>query len=68
MSPDFTKGKIYTIRCKTNPEHIYVGATIQPLSKRWGEHKRDINRDPTRLIYVTINADEMLFANWYIEL
>ena len=38
--PDYSQGKIYTIRCRNDPALIYVGSTIQPLSKRLGEHKR----------------------------
>ena len=37
--PDYTKGKIYTIRCRTDDTLIYVGSTIQPLSVRLGGHK-----------------------------
>lgn len=37
--PDYSNGKIYTIRCYSNPNHIYVGSTTQPLSKRFGGHK-----------------------------
>ena len=68
MAPDYTLGKIYTIRCRTNPEHIYVGTTIQPLSKRWGGHIVDSKKKSNRLIYVTINADVDGWDNWYIEL
>ena len=68
MVADYTKGKIYTIRCKTNPEHIYVGATIQPLAKRWGGHKVYLSKYPWRLIYKTINTDILGIQNWYIEL
>ena len=39
--PDYTKGKIYTIRCKTDDTLIYVGSTIQPLSVRFGGHKKN---------------------------
>ena len=37
--PDYNKGKIYTIRCRSDNTLIYVGSTTQPLAKRWGEHK-----------------------------
>lgn len=65
--PDYQQGKIYTIRCRTDDTMIYVGSTIQPLAKRWGEHKRDsiTERSKNRLIYQTINND---WENWYIEL
>ena len=38
--PDYSKGKIYTIRNKNDPSLIYVGSTIQSLAKRLGEHRR----------------------------
>jgi len=65
--PDYSKGKIYTIRCRTDETLIYVGSTIQPLSVRIGGHKiksRDIKHQ-NRLIYKTINNN---WDDWYIEL
>jgi len=63
--PNYSKGKIYTIRCKNDTSLIYVGSTIQPLAKRWGEHKYNSLRNPEYLIYKTINNE---WDNWYIEL
>ena len=63
--PDYSKGKIYTIRCKSDTTLIYVGSTIQPLAKRWGQHKKDSLIYSNFLIYKTINND---WFNWYIEL
>jgi hypothetical protein len=65
--PDYSKGKIYTIRCRTDNTLIYVGSTIQPLSVRIGGHKRRCNIDKYQniLIYKTINNK---WDNWYIEL
>ena len=65
--PDYNKGKIYTIRCRTDETMIYVGSTIQSLAKRWGEHKVDSKKEKqkNRLIYTIINGD---WNNWYIEL
>lgn len=65
--PDYSKGKIYTIRCRTDETLIYVGSTIQPLSVRLGGHKNksiDIKYE-NRLIYKTINNK---WEDWYIEL
>ena len=65
--PDYNKGKIYTIRSKTDDTLIYVGSTIQQLSVRIGGHKiksRDIKYQ-NRLIYKTINNN---WDDWYIEL
>jgi hypothetical protein len=63
--PDYSKGKIYTVRCRNDTSLIYVGSTIQPLAKRWGQHKSDSLKLPERLIYKTINKN---WSNWYIEL
>jgi len=38
--PNYSKGAIYTIRCLNDP-NIYVGSTIQPLSVRMGQHRKD---------------------------
>ena len=65
--PDYSKGKIYTIRCRTDKTLIYVGSTIQPLSVRLGGHKvrsRDVKYQ-NMLIYKTINNN---WNDWYIEL
>ena len=65
--PDYQKGKIYTIRCRTDDTLIYVGSTIQSLAVRWGGHKihsrKEININS--LIYTKINNK---WDNWYIEL
>ena len=65
--PDYTKGKIYTIRCKTDDTLIYVGSTIQPLSVRFGAHKVTSNHAKYQynLLYRNINNN---WDNWYIEL
>jgi hypothetical protein len=65
--PDYNKGKIYTIRCRTDETLIYVGSTIQPLSVRIGEHKcRNKNGKYNKtLMYKTINNN---WSDWYIEL
>jgi len=63
--PDYSKGKIYTLRCKYDTTLIYVGSTINPLYKRLGNHKDKSKSSPTRKIYSTINND---WDNWYIEL
>lgn len=63
--PDYSKSKIYTIRCKNDNSLIYVGSTIQSLPKRLGSHKIDNIKNPHMLIYSTINND---WDNWYIEL
>ena len=61
--PDYSKGKIYTIRSHLFPEKIYVGSTVQKLTKRWQGHKRDCKNKHTSLYNTINNCDE-----WYIEL
>ena len=65
MPNNYNSGKIYTIRCKTDDSKIYIGSTIQPLSHRWGSHKKDAFKHPNTLLYQSINND---WNNWYIEL
>ena len=62
--PDYSKGQIYTIRCKYDTTLIYVGSTINPLYKRLGSHKGDSKSRKSKL-YTVINND---WENWYIEL
>ena len=62
---DYSKGKIYTLRCRYDDSLIYVGSTVQPLSVRYGGHKTDSLRKKDRVLYKTINND---WDNWYIEL
>jgi hypothetical protein len=64
---DYSKSKIYTIRCLTDDTLIYVGGTIQPLCERKATHKRDSRDEKTknRLLYTKINGD---WTNWKIEL
>ena len=61
--PDYSKGKIYTIRCRNDPTLIYVGSTIQPLSHRLGSHKYKASKYPDR--WYSIIKD---WNDWYIEL
>ena len=63
--PDYSKGKIYTLRCRTDDTLIYVGSTIQSLAVRWGGHKVNSRKEKNRLIYQTINGE---WDNWFIEL
>ena len=64
---DYSKGKIYTIRCLYDKTLIYVGSTIQPLCERLAGHKR-ASRDEKikeRFLYSAVNED---WSNWKIEL
>ena len=63
--PDYSKGQIYTIRCYDDKSLIYVGSTIQPLSKRFNHHKKDNNCSLYQYINKNYNG---IWNNWYIEL
>jgi hypothetical protein len=63
----YEEGKIYCIKCKINPDYMYIGSTLKTLEERWKAHKITSNQDKTcgRLLYKTINNE---WDNWYIEL
>ncbi len=61
--PDYSKGKIYTIRKRNDPSLVYVGSTINPLYKRFGQHKKDMKFVKISLYDWVENWDD-----WYIEL
>jgi hypothetical protein len=63
----YESGKIYTIRCIKNDNHIYVGSTIEKrLSARFSKHKNHIHCS----LYQFINNQEnnTNWNDWYIEL
>jgi hypothetical protein len=43
--PDYGKGKIYAIRC-TDSDDVYIGSTVESLSKRMSGHRRKHNSTP----------------------
>ncbi len=65
--PDYSKGQIYTIRNRNDDTKIYVGSSIQPLYKRFHQHKLDSKRKKcmNMKLYKEVNND---WTNWYIEL
>ncbi len=65
--PDYSNGKIYTIRNRNDNTKIYVGSTIQLLAVRFAEHKRNSRKEKKKnyKLYVEVNND---WSNWYIEL
>ena len=66
----YHQAKIYTIRCTEDTNLIYVGSTIQPLYKRWHEHKRKHN-NKNNLQYNTpyyTKMRELGIDKFYIEL
>ena len=70
MSDKYKNGKIYTIRHKNDDSLIYVGSTIQPLFKRWYEHKSNVNNETHKsynmLLYHKIR--ETNIEDFHIEL
>jgi hypothetical protein len=44
----YQNGKIYTIRNKNDETLIYIGSTVQPLHKRFYEHKYKEYRERER--------------------
>ena len=66
MSDKYKNGKIYTIRYKNDDSLIYVGSTVQPLFKRWHQHKSDVKRKNNLILYQKIS--ETNIEDWYIEL
>ena len=67
--PDYQKGKIYTIRCRDDETLIYVGSSIQPLSVRWGGHKRDMLKKPHYPLYKNMldKGVDMFYIELYEE-
>jgi len=66
----YNNGKIYTIRCKEDNNLIYCGSTVQPLYKRWHQHKKKYNKENdkeyNKLLYVKMR--EIGIDCFYIEL
>ncbi len=65
--PDYSKGKIYTIRNRDDDTKIYVGFTIQSLAVWFGGHKRRSNDDKKNHYKLYVEVDNN-WSNWYIEL
>ena len=61
---EFSNGKIYTIRSKSNITSIYVGCTIQTLEKRFYQHQILSAKSETTF-YKTFQEN---MDDWYIEL
>ena len=62
--PDYSKGKIYTIRSLNDP-NIYVGSTIQSLAVRMGGHRLDYAKNKVLGHHKEIVID---INDWKIEL
>ena len=63
----YKDGKVYAVR-NTVDDTIYVGSTIQPLHKRFFEHKCRVNkgRERTKALYLKMN--DLGVDKFYIEL
>jgi len=66
----YNNGKIYTIRCTDDNNLIYCGSTVQPLYKRWHQHKKiynkENNKEYNKLLYIKMR--EIGIYSFYIEL
>ena len=66
----YNNGKIYTVRFQDDVNLVYVGSTIQPLYKRWHQHKIksscDSAKEFNKILYVKIR--EFGYEKFYIEL
>lgn len=63
--PDYSKGKIYTITCKTDPTLVFVGFTIQDLGICFSNHKRLSKKKTDVPLYKSVNN---MWNYWYIQL
>lgn len=68
--PNYSNGKIYTIRFKDNDKLIYIGSTTQSLAVRFGGHKKQLKSSAGKIsiysfIEDTYNND---WSMCYIEL
>jgi len=62
----YRRGQIYTIRNIKDDTMIYVGSTIDNLSKRFHKHKKDCEGGLTISLYSHIIDND--WSGWYIEL
>ena len=63
--PDYSNGKIYTIRCRRNNTLIYVGSTTMTLAKRMTEHRYASYTNNIKILYSCVNGN---WDDWYIKL
>ena len=65
--PDYQTSKIYIIKCKIDPNLIYVGSTTcKYLCQRMSKHRDDCKRGLPVSLYKHIENND--WTNWYIEL
>lgn len=63
--PNYSNGKIYSVRFYDNDKLIYIGSTTQILAVRFGGHKRSIECTLYKYIKENYNGD---FKCCYVEL
>ena len=65
---DYSKGKIYTIRCRNDNSLIYVGSTIETLCKRFSVHRghSKLEQYNNKMLYIEVAKTG--WHDWYIEL
>jgi hypothetical protein len=63
--PNYSNGKIYSIRFNDNDKLIYIGSTTQILAVRFGGHTKQSNNSLYQYIQENYNGD---FKSCYMEL
>jgi hypothetical protein len=70
---DYSKGKIYSIRCRDDSSLLYVDSTTQQISQRWQDHKSTCNyinsKKYDRLLHKAMreNGQDKLYIELYEE-
>lgn len=64
----YKRGQIYTIRNYTDDTMIYVGSTINTLSKRFEGHRLECKQEKKNCVSLYNNIIDNDWTNWYIEL
>jgi len=63
--PDYSKGKIYKI-LNTNDDEVYVGSTVNALSRRMAHHRHEVILNSNQVIHQHMKKHGV--ATFYIEL
>ena len=67
--PDYSFGKIYTIRCRYDDNLIYVGSTVEKkLCDRMSKHRCDSKRDRFMNYPLYQEVNKTNWDNWFMEL
>lgn len=64
----YKRGMIYTIRCYSDDTLIYVGSTINTLSKRFNKHKEECKYSKKSYIKLHSLIENNDWTDFYIEL